>query len=550
MAHMYPEELPNYIRLDPKRAAEVAFYDALRLQLGAGWVVFYSVAWLGVLRHDNSPQDGETDFIVAHPVHGVLLLEVKGGRITYDGERGTWTTQDSIGDIHDISPFAQVRKCKYALLETLKAAPLWRERWITLGHAVAFPHATHSSDWLPPDAPSDIILYADDLTRLHRRLREIMDFWNGNEGTEKHRAELVAELQRRLAPTTTLPNPLALQVVAEERELLRLTEEQFRTLDLLRRTRRAAISGCAGSGKTMLAAEKARRLSQEGFRTLLVCTSLPLAEHLDQVLSGLDHVHVRTFAELCSDAAEEAGLPKPTTEDGPQMLSAAMTVRPTLRFDAVLVDEGQNLDDLSWLALEDCIHHSGIFYVFYDDNQRVANPEGNIPSDLQPITLCENVRNTRTISHALQPFYRGESNLWARGPAGRALETFSYQTVSELSALLGRALNRLVVSEGVPAADIVLLTPHALSTSSLPDAMLANGFELVIGPSKSHRQIQVASVADFQGLERAVVLVAELDETFRIQTSAQDALWYVALSRARNHLLIFGSPQVLERISQ
>lgn len=108
MAHMYPDELPNFIRRDLKRSAEVAFYDALRLQLGAGWVVFYSVAWLGLTHDGNGPRDGETDFIIAHPNHGVLLLEVKGGRIAYDGDRGTWTTRDGAGDVYDIAPFAQV----------------------------------------------------------------------------------------------------------------------------------------------------------------------------------------------------------------------------------------------------------------------------------------------------------------------------------------------------------------------------------------------------------------------------------------------------------
>lgn len=548
MAYMYPDELPNYIRHDLKRSAEVALYDALRLQLGAGWVVFYSVAWLGLTRNGNGPRDGETDFIIAHPNHGFLLLEVKGGRIAYDGNRGTWTTRDGAGNVYDISPFAQARKCKYALLETLKALPAWHDRWIRLGHAVAFPHATTSSGQLPPDASSEIILYADGLTRLHRRIREILDFWRGESELDEHGADLVAELRQRLAPMTTLPNPLSVQVAAEERELLRLTEEQFQTLDLLRRTRRAAISGCAGSGKTMLAAEKARRLSLDGFRTLLVCTSPALAEHLDQALADLDHVHVRTFAELRADAAEEAGLPKPTADEGPQTLSAAMTSSPALRFDAVLVDEGQELDDLSWLALEDCLREDGVFYVFYDDNQRVANPQGHIPVDLQPIALFENVRNTRAISDRLQPFYIGDSNLRARGPAGRNVETFPYETPAQLPALIARALNRLVISEGVAATDIVLLTPHTLADSTLSGLVLSNGFVLVAERSAGHRQIQVASIADFQELERPVVLVVELDSTFGTDTPVRDAQWYVALSRARNHLLVFGHPQALERI--
>lgn len=90
--------------------------------------------------------------------------------------------------------------------------------------------------------------------------------------------------------------------------------------------------------------------------------------------------------------------------------------------------------------------------------------------------------------------------------------------------------------------------------STLLKLTLPNGFELVAERGKSHRQIQVASVADFQGLERPVVLIAELDETFGIPNtigtlpSTREALWYVALSRARNHLLLFGHPHALERI--
>lgn len=550
MAQFYPNELPNVIRQDPKRSAEVEIYDTLRLQLGARWIVFYSVAWLGKSRNGEGPQDGETDFIIAHPEYGILLLEVKGGRIAYDGARRTWTTTDRDDFVHDIHPFEQAVKCKYALLEMLKAQPGRRDEWISLGHAVAFPHAAPTTEPLLPDAPRDIILFADDLTQMHRRIGEIFEYWRRRNGPGASNEELMTDLRRLLAPTLTLPNPLSVQVAAHNREILRLTEEQFSTLDLLRRTRRAAISGCAGSGKTMLAAEKARRLSEEGFRTLLVCTSPPLADHLEHCLNSSENIHVYAFAELCDAAAEEANLPKPQTlEDGPQTLSAAMVARPALRFDAVLVDEGQNFDDLAWLALEDCLRENGIFYVFYDDNQRVTNSRGRIPSELHPIPLDENVRNTRAIHQATQPFYVGDGSLRARGPAGRPPEILPYTSPDELPALLARTLNRLVVAEGVSAVDIVVLTPRVLSGSSLPDLSLSNGFHLVAAHSANHREIQVASIADFQGLERPVVLVAELDDRFAAQSDARDALWYVALSRASSHVLLLGHPAVLEQVT-
>ncbi len=74
MVKMYPEELPNRVRNELGRSAEITLYDALHDQLGENWVVFYSVAWLGRRRTDGTPRDGETDFIVAPPEHGVLLL--------------------------------------------------------------------------------------------------------------------------------------------------------------------------------------------------------------------------------------------------------------------------------------------------------------------------------------------------------------------------------------------------------------------------------------------------------------------------------------------
>jgi phosphate starvation-inducible protein PhoH len=49
-----------------------------------------------------------------------------------------------------------------------------------------------------------------------------------------------------------------------EEEIVQLTERQFAVLRLLERHRRARIVGPAGSGKTMLAIEKARQLALQG----------------------------------------------------------------------------------------------------------------------------------------------------------------------------------------------------------------------------------------------------------------------------------------------
>lgn len=59
------------------------------------------------------------------------------------------------------------------------------------------------------------------------------------------------------------------QLVDQEAHQLVLTKDQIRVLDFLRSHRRVAVSGGAGTGKTIPALEKAHRLASEGFRTML-----------------------------------------------------------------------------------------------------------------------------------------------------------------------------------------------------------------------------------------------------------------------------------------
>lgn len=563
MVKVYPEALPNRVRSEPKRSAEVRLYDELHQQLPAGWAVFYSVAWLGRTWENGTPQDGEADFIVAHPKHGVLVIEVKGGSISYDGERRQWISTDRDSNDHDIDPFEQAKRNKYTLLQKIKSLPRWSYEWITLGHAVAFPHSSVSHISLPPEASTEIIIDENDLSRLAERIPAILAYWNGQERQPfQSGAALIADLEKLLAPTVSLPNPLSLEVKDEEREILRLTEEQFRLLDFLSRTRRAAMSGCAGSGKTTLAVEKAKRLAREGFRTLLTCYNESLALHLREVIGKRDHLTVCTFKQLCSQMARDAQLRLPLSQrievdqqhlsedDFADVLINAVEQRPDLAYDAIIVDEGQDFPDTWWLALEVSLSakQNSIFYIFYDDNQRVYPHRGSIPADLQRFPLAENVRNTRTIHRALVTYYQGEEPSLPRGPVGRSIEIQHCETEAELGKLLSQQCQKLIDAERLAASDIVVLTPRALERSALPRLKLVGNYKLVAHSSSKPREILYATIQNFKGLERRVVIVAELDEELLATEATRDALCYVAFSRPRNYLILLGKQRVIQSL--
>jgi len=158
MAQFYPELLPESVRQNPLRGAERRVYTALAA-LPAPFTVFYSVAWLN--RSAQDAQDGEADFVVAHPELGLLVLEVKRGGVAYDAGSSQWTSTDHNGAIHPIkSPAQQARANKHTLFNSLRGLPEWENRWRTLGHGVVLPdvetrhpspslHPLHSPCWRP-----------------------------------------------------------------------------------------------------------------------------------------------------------------------------------------------------------------------------------------------------------------------------------------------------------------------------------------------------------------------------------------------------------------
>src|SRR5262249_6472256 len=108
MAQMYPNQLPLAVQAEPGRAAECKVYAALEKSLDRSYTVFYGVAWLA-RRPGDGARDGEIDFVVAHPERGVLLLEVKGGRVARDAGTGIWVSIDRNGKPHRIQdPLAQL----------------------------------------------------------------------------------------------------------------------------------------------------------------------------------------------------------------------------------------------------------------------------------------------------------------------------------------------------------------------------------------------------------------------------------------------------------
>jgi superfamily I DNA/RNA helicase len=325
----------------------------------------------------------------------------------------------------------------------------------------------------------------------------------------------------------------------EEKEFIRLTEQQYAVLDLLNRHRRAAICGCAGSGKTLIAVEKATRLAKLGFRTLLTCFNKALALDLRLKLGTLPNLDIINFHDLCGQLAEKAGnLPQLVNEEEfydrllPEALIPAAE-KLGVRYDAIVVDEGQDFQDHWWIPLQFLLEEpdDGILYIFYDDNQRIYVPKGDFPIRTPPFSLTINCRNTQSIHRVVTSFYKSLDPPGALGPPGRPVEILTFKDRSEMRSHLRQTLAWLL-EEGIPAGEIAVLTMMARQAELFhKDGLTA---DWPPGPG----EVYCATVHAFKGLERATIILAGIESWMLDSWSHLDQLLYVGCSRARHHLVV------------
>ena len=538
--------------LPTESSAERRLYEGMLEQLDDAYVVYHSVDW--VLAGREAPEQGEADFVIAHPELGLLVVEAKGGSIGYDPSTRGWTQTGRSG-AHELGedPFHQAKEGMHSLLRILEAQPGW-DRWKpSYGYAVAFPDGRYETP-AHPGAPPEIAIDQGDLRRLAERVPEVMRYWF--HGGRRFGSEGMDALSTALGFRVEIRLPLKLRFDEEDRKIVELTEDQVWVLSFLAHRNRAAVTGPAGCGKTVLAIQIAKRLANAGKRTLLTCFNRRLGDYLREAAGSTEGLEIAHFHQLCRQVASEAGieLGEPSAEPNdrfyehvlPEALAeAAGRLGP--RFDAIVVDEGQDFLEWWWPALL-TLHRKpdeGTLFVFADDSQNLYG--GTLPvseeATLGPIN--QNLRSTKNIGRFVSIFYEGEEQPVARGPDGIPVEILGYDDDEGLVHLLAVVLRNLVETEEVPLEDIAVLTPSGTQKSGLRSRASVDGFRL--SDSVEPGSVLATSIHDFKGLERPVVILAELGD--KHQEDLRRYL-YIGGSRARNHLIVLASEPVARELRQ
>jgi hypothetical protein len=561
------------------KAAERVVFERLRAALPSPEFRLYPNAeWLGPMREGGPARDGEADLVIVNDESGLLVLEVKSGAPSRDHVGRWW-----IGG-HELSrdPFDQARDSKHQLVRKLEALPDWPPRQEPrAGHAIALPDVDLAS--LPPghvllgaDAPRELVLDAEALEtpqKIRRWVDRAYEYWLGD-GTKGYPLGPLGlrVLDEILAPTWSLHRLVRGRIEDDRAELLAASREQELILNRTRRLHRLEVVGPAGSGKSMLAAEKARRLAREGYRTLFLCFNQRLATSLIRELEEAPaptNLDVTTFHRLCERLGTEAGvLPKrpapiPQTwwdETLPASLDAAIDRPPAARYDAVIVDEGQDFEARWFELLQRLLAGpDAVFWVFHDPGQALIRTDVVAGLGLECHELFENHRNPGSIARLAARFYHGGEETIARRTAERRYTVISAEPGADTLEALRKTLHRLVEEERVAPFRIAVLSGATATASEVwrhrrfGNAPLENAALHDDGTSKGLAPEDVPDEPDevlfetirrFKGMEREVVILVELPTA----GERLDELLYVGLTRATTELVVIAPPELALRL--
>lgn len=564
MARMLPELTEEQLR-SLKSPAEARFFEECRRQLPDDVLVIYSLNW--IYRNGRGwLLEGEADFTIVVPQSGVFAVEVKGGGVSFDAITGRWGSIDRAGVVHDIKdPFRQASSERHALKDQLLGHALWR-RWrgtrLTLGHAVMLPDIHDAQPLLSPDRQRPIIGVDTDIVALVPWLAQLQAFWTqtNEDPLGAQGVQLVEDIL--CSPVEVRP---ALRAILDAAELarIRLTTNQAKVLRILGNRKRAVIAGGAGTGKTLIAVEKARQLAQTAQSVLLLCYNRPLADALASGVADQPRITVLSFHQLCDrriaaarqvagvDLLAEAQAAFPGAGEKhvfevqmPFALARSNEVLDT-KYDALVVDEAQDFSDDYWFSIEELLSdpEQGVLYIFIDENQALYRKHANLPVLDEPYRLLANCRNTVPIHRAGYAFYKGEAIDDPDLPGHAITRTVVVDEGQQAIAIVN--IVRELLAGAVAPEDIAILLakrPKARLYGLLQAQRLPVGSSWAVEAPGQRRAVFVDTVGRFKGLEAPVVILWVGDDVIEEE---QWEYLYVGATRAKSLLYVVGSAKAV-----
>jgi len=565
--------IPPYVASETPRG-ERQLYEKLKNDPETkGWVIFHSFD----IRRHTVRSAGEADILIFIPNLGVLCVEVKGCDVSRN--EGLWTYHYAQPKVTSLSPFRQASDAAHSIRNFLisKDATLSNIFFYSLVVFTEIDFNEPSLEWDPWQVicRTDLLRLPISKLMIHSLEKGLQKLKNNNlqnennsknNFTNKLQVDSIIKLLRGDFEYISAGKN---SIEAFEINIKKFTEEQFVSLDHIEDNPRVIFKGPAGTGKTFLAIESAKRSVLNGQSVALFCYNSILSnwfrretKHiaLDAESSGINF-YAGSFSSFMLKAS---GLTVPDNS-GDNFWDKELPLKtidslllsnknPLNQFDFIIVDEAQDLLFDEYLDIMDLILKGGMSggrWVLFGDYERqsiYADPGGvqgqnllqsRVGTSFSTFRLRINCRNSPRIADAVTittGMHPGYSRVLNQEDS-IDVDTIFFKNIEHERELLSNILIKLLKTFN--ASQIVILSVKKDSDSCCANFQFGdNNIQLVPlrgGSEKINSIIYYSSVYSFKGMEAPVIILTDVD---RLNDDHSKSLLYVGMSRARLQLHI------------
>lgn len=559
MARMIPPEVP----FDTPAGESLLFHMLRDDPDTAGWVVLHSLE----IRRHRTKAEGEIDMVILAPGLGVVCIEVKGCDVKRRDGRWIYPYGESME-----GPFRQASRSMHSLRDYIQKRDTSLSG-VLFWSAVVFTRMSfdeESPEWHSWQVIDDRVLgrapVSKVVSHVFERAHLHMSSGPGGRGWyDNARSRPTMEQVRRLTSLLRGDFERIVQPRSDiqriEQSLLKLTEDQYDALDAVQENPRMVIKGLAGTGKTLLAIEAARRAVAAGKSVLLVCYNRLLGDWLkssapeitSRAAGQLRCVHLHgLLRELAGNSVHVRNDNDFWRLELPELaLERLVAGNPYPQFDVLIVDEAQDILVEEYLDVFELLLAGALtdgHWTFFGDFERQsiylaggASEAATMLSKLKSrapnhatFTLRVNCRNagpiaeTLTLACNVHPGY----SRFLHEMEGAGVDPHFWTDMADQQAKLDSAVSEL--RQGFSPADIVVLSLCSDEKSCATQCSEKRHGRYVPMRDSAHGGIRFATIHAFKGLEAPAVIVTDVEH---LDQHAQ-AMLYVAMSRARVRLIL------------